>query len=206
MLLAEDWNLQQSMKRFQNNTLEAQPFSSMSKHGKHRSFRDGTRSIMHQDSSLSRDSSKKLDETPIHSQFKTSSKAALPPLEAIGENAKGKTAQKQNESNLQKSIKAEGRSIAPTVPVTAFSSQLQSPKIIAQIAGSSDSDSKVDVKSKQSSKAIPSQKRSSKRIKTGSFVQENQNAEDVVKNEKSAEQKHRVRPSHKIKLPKVQML
>ena len=55
---------------------------------------------------------------------------------------------RKKETNLDKSIKAEGQSIAPTIPVTAFSSQVQSPKIIAHLTGNSDSESKQDAKSK----------------------------------------------------------
>ena len=93
MLLADDWNLQESLKRFQNNTLDAVQFSSMSKHAKNRSFRDGEKSVIQEDSSLSRegDSSKKLEDTPKTTQFKTSTKVMPTSLEAIGEKPKGKT-------------------------------------------------------------------------------------------------------------------
>ena len=122
MLLADDWNLQESLKRFQNNTLDAVQFSSMSKHAKNRSFRDGEKSVIQEDSSLSRegDSSKKLEDTPKTTQFKTSTKVMPTSLEAIGEKPKGKTTIRKNDANFDKSIKAEGQSIAPTVPVTAF--------------------------------------------------------------------------------------
>lgn len=83
---------------------------------------EGDKSIIHEDSSLSRDSSKRLEDTPKQNRFKTSSKVAPTTLESIGEKFKVSSTKKEKAINLDKSIKAEGQSIAPTIPVTAFSS------------------------------------------------------------------------------------
>ena len=85
---------------------------------------EGDKSIIHEDSSLSRDSSKRLEDTPKVNRFKTNSKLAPTTLESIGEKSKIKSSVRKKETNFDKSIKAEGQSIAPTIPVTAFSSQV----------------------------------------------------------------------------------
>ena len=60
----------------------------MSKHAKNRSFMEGDKSIIHEDSSLSRDSSKGLENTPKINRFRKSSKVSPTTLESIGEKSK----------------------------------------------------------------------------------------------------------------------